>query len=271
MGARAFRPRAHRDRVGVPGRGHDRDAHRDPDAPGHPDPVPGDGLPVRGDARVQGAAGRADVAERGRPGRHVHGRASGGGDGTAPVRTRPGDVLRPEQGATDVRGAPRPGRVDHRVPAGIIADARHRAVRAAVRAGARPLDRQGEPDGRVVGPRRLGVPEGARPPAQPALRPRVQLDRVCTLHADAPAGRAGARGTVGGPVEVGVRDPGDAGADRGPGRSRLRPRPRGPRARAEPPGGGGRRASRRPPAPGTDRPRSPARARRRGRTGCRGR
>ena len=52
------------------------------------------------------------------------------------------------------------------------------------------------------------LPEGARPPAQPALRPRVQLDRLRAVHADALAGRAGARGTLGGPVEVGVRDPG---------------------------------------------------------------
>ena len=149
--------------------------------------------------------------ERGRPGRRVHGRAAGRGDGSAPVRTRSGDVLRPEQGAADVRGAPRAGRVDHRVPAGIVTDARHGAVRAAVRAGAGSLDREGEPDGRVVAPRGLGVPEGARPPAQPALRPGVQLDRLRAVHADAVARRAGARGTLGGPVEVGVRDPGDAG------------------------------------------------------------
>ena len=106
-------------------------------------------------------------------------------DGSTAVRARSGDVLRPQQGAADVRGAPRTGRVDHRVPAGIVTDARDGAVRAAVRAGAGSLDREGEPDGRVVAARGLGVPEGARPPAQPALRPGVQLDRLRAVHADA--------------------------------------------------------------------------------------
>ncbi len=83
------------------------------------------------------------------------------------------------------------------------------------------------------------------------------------------AGRAGARRTMGGAVEVGVRDPGDAGGG-SPDRP-VRRRPRGPRARAEPPGGDGRRASRRRPAPGTAPSTSRARGSRRGRSRCRDR
>ena len=75
------------------------------------------------------------------------------------------------------------------------------------------LDREGEPDGGVVAARGLGLPEGTRPPAQPALRPGVQLDRLRAVHADALAGRAGARRTLGGAVQVGVRDPGGAAVD----------------------------------------------------------
>ena len=82
-------------------------------------------------------------------------------------------MLRPQQGAADVRGVARTGRVDHRVPTGIVTDASDGAVRAAVRAGGGPLDREGEPDGGVVAPGGVGVSEGARPPPQPALRPRI--------------------------------------------------------------------------------------------------
>ena len=98
---------------------------------------------------------------------------------------------------------------------------------------------------------RVGVPRGARPPPQPALRPGVQLDRLRAVHADAVPRRAGARGSLGGAVEVGVRDPGDAGGgSAGSGRSGHDPEGLGRELNLQ--ADDGRRASRRRPAPGTD-------------------
>ncbi len=59
-------------------------------------------------------------------------------------------------------------------------------------------------------PRGVGVPEGERPSPQPALRPGLRVDRLRALHTDAVPRRAGACGTVGRVVQVGVRDPGDS-------------------------------------------------------------
>jgi hypothetical protein len=62
------------------------------------------------------------------------------------------------------------------------------AVRGAVRAGARPHDREDQPGRLVVAPRHLGVPAGQRPAAQPAVRPRVRVDRLRAVHAGAVLG-----------------------------------------------------------------------------------
>ena len=56
-------------------------------------------------------------------------------------------------------------------------------------------------------PRRVGLPEGARPPAQPAVRPRLRLDRVRPLHADGVPGRGRAGRPVVGTPEDRVRHP----------------------------------------------------------------
>ena len=51
------------------------------------------------------------------------------------------------------------------------------------------------------------VPGGARPPPQPALRPRLLLDRLRAVHQDAVRRRARARRSLGGQAQVGVRHP----------------------------------------------------------------
>ena len=106
-------------------------------------------------------------------------------------------MLRPQQGAPDVRGVARARRVGHRVPARLLTDARRRALRGAVRAGAGAHDRQGQPRRRVDAARHVGVPEGARPAAQPVVRPRIRLDRMRAMHAPAVRRRAGARRALG--------------------------------------------------------------------------
>ena len=83
----------------------------------------------------------------------------------------------------------------------------------------------------------------ARPAAQPALRPRLRLDRLRAVHADV-ASRASPSARAGGPAcrsgsagssSARPRDPEvDAG---GRPRSPARPRPRAPRGRGRPPGG----------------------------------
>ena len=70
-----------------------------------------------------------------------------------------------------------------------------------------PLDREDQPDGRLDPRAGVGLPQGARPAAQPPLRPGLRLDRLRAVHATAVRRRARAGRALGGPVEVGVRDP----------------------------------------------------------------
>ena len=179
-------------------RGHRGDAPRHADPARHPDPVPGDRLPVRRDARVQAADHRAPRPERRRPLRRVHRGAPGEGVRSPAVRARPRAVLRAQQGAAHVRGAPRLRRVGDRAPPRLLAHPRERAVRGAVRDRAGPLDGEGQPDGHLDASRRLGLPEGARPPAQPALRPRA-TPRSAARRARGCGSRASPSAPAGGP------------------------------------------------------------------------
>ena len=234
-----------------------RDAHGHADPPGHPDPVPGDGLPVRRDARVQGAAHRAARPERRRPRRRAHGRAAGG------VVRRRGSTSATRSGAAR---STRCGRCSRRCAAST------RGSRPSGATPRRPGRRAPFVEQYELEPGRMIVKinpvaawtrsdtwaylRGARPAAQPAVRPRLRVDRMRAVHADAVRGRAGARGPLGRAVEVGVRDPAARGGRRpARGASTLalgpRPRPRAPRGASSISRRGARRASRRPPAPGT--------------------
>ena len=53
----------------------------------------------------------------------------------------------------------------------------------------------------------VGLPARARPSAQPALRPRLHIDRLRAVHPAALRGRARARRPLGRACEVGVRHP----------------------------------------------------------------
>ena len=154
------------------------------------------------------AADRAPGPERGRADRRAHAGHAAGGVRSPPVRARSGAVLPDQQGGADARGAARPRGVGHGVPARLVSDPGRGADRRPVRARARQLDRQGEPGRELDAPRHVGVPEGARAAPQPALRPRVRLDRLRAVHPPLAPGRTRARGPVGRSVEVGVRDPG---------------------------------------------------------------
>ena len=207
MGAREERTREAGDRLGVPDRGNRRDPHGDADPSRRPDPLPRDRVPVRGDAGVQAAAHGAALAERDRSGRRVLERSPGGRVRRAVVRAQPGDVLRDQQGPADVRSAPRAGRVGDLGATGLLTDARGHPDRRALRPRARERDRQGEPDGELDEAAGVALPEGARPAAQPPVRPGLLLDRLCAVHPAALRRRAGAGGALGRDREVGVRDP----------------------------------------------------------------
>ena len=161
----------------------------------------------------------------------------------------PGEVLRPEQGAADVRGAPRAGRVDHRVPAGS----------SPTRATA-PFVQQYElePDRWIVKVNPMAawslhevwayLKEHDLPhnPLYDLGYSSIGCAPCTRMRLPDEPERAGRWAGLS-KWECGIQvTPGAISRIRP-----VRPRPRGPRARAEPPGGDGRRASRRRPAPGT--------------------
>ena len=101
----------------------------------------------------------------------------------AAVRARPRACCDLNKVRPMFAGAPRARRVGHRVPPRLVTHAGRARRSWTIRAGAGPLDREDQPDGGLDARTGVGVPEGARPAAQPAVRPRLRLDRLRAVHA----------------------------------------------------------------------------------------
>ena len=237
-------------------------AHGDQDQSRRAGAVPGDRLPLRGDARVQGTPDRAPRPERGRAHGGPHAGLARPGVRPTPVRARSGAVLRHQQGAADAHSAPRPRRVGHRVPTRFVPEPCHRPDHRPLRARTRHVDREGESGRDVDAQRRVGLPwtstrcPTTRCTTSATPRSAARRARACRSPASTSAragGRACRDGSAGSSnVEPAacprtVRRPGTVRGSR----SAARPRPRGPRVRGRPPGGGDRPASPRRPGPGT--------------------
>ena len=184
VGTRGARAAEDRARVRVPSRGDLPDAHGLTDPGRRTCALHRDRLPFRRDPRLQGATRRAPGAERDRPGRPVHRGIAGRGVRPAPVRARSRALL--SRSTRWSRCSRRSADLDGWITA-------FRRDSSPTRATSPIVDRYELEPGRwivKINPvveldpeRHVGLPRGARPAAQPAVRPRICVDRLRPLHA----------------------------------------------------------------------------------------
>ena len=255
LGARGVRPRALARRLRVPGRGDLRDAHGDVGS----GPTcrccssrPGSTSPRR--SRSRSSSTERLGPERRRPRRRAHAGHAGGGVRSPPVRARSGRCA-----ARSTRWS----RCSRRCAACEAWVTAFRRDSSPTRADAPIVDQYELEPGRwivKVNPvanwtRRdtWAYLKEHELPAQPALRPRLRLDRLRAVHAVSLPGEHERAGRWAGQRSGSAASRNAAPDPRRPRapRSPARPRPRGPRARGRSPGGGDRPASRRRPGPGT--------------------